>query len=115
MPGPSCTEDALEAFDEHSDAQRALLKTVLTAIEDREVTDEERLQIARTVRAATKTTRQLHVAVEKCHHGLTMARSYLWTGEATPKLERKDRELRAGIVSLEDRYAERDGSPLPAA
>lgn len=113
MPATACTEDAMEALDDHGDATVILLETVRQSIADRRITEEEAVRIEWAAAQTMRTKGRVQLAVERTHYGVAMAMSYLRVGKRTPKLERKDREMLAGIISLEERLRERE-TPVPA-
>lgn len=102
MPLPSCTEDTLDALNSHTQAERDLMQFVLVSIEDGKVSLDERRGIARRMQLMNKAKGRLRTEAERCHKGFTLARSVLWTGELTPKIARRERELQQGIDELDE-------------
>lgn len=94
------TERALEDLDAHSDADRAFCRTVMTVIADGIVDEHEVIELAARHADVEATRHVVQRQVETVHAGVTLVRSWLYTMELTPKLERKHRELMRGIEDL---------------
>lgn len=99
------TDQLLDGIQEHAEADLALQRTIARAIADERVTAAERLEIERALATVETTRGRVRWHAEKLRAAIRIARSLLYTGDLTPKLQRTQRELERDLDELRPELA----------